>query len=345
MNTNYKYDPEDIESLLMHKQFNELYEEEKEFVLQHVKNEEEYNSLRSMLFTLHDQSFQDEWLEPDPSIKKNLMKEFASEKKGGFLVWLNGIFAMPEITWYRRPAVQWSFAAVLILIGGIWFFKLNRDVDQDLASLENGKTKSDTISSGLDNNLFAENLSNEKLPPAPKEIVPMVSDNQNIPAVHEEEVLNIQDDVNHSEALDMNAIEMPEDAGAAPTMASSSLQKREVATGNLASEQKPLAGEKTVKSNTEDVKFLESEKSNEELADQITTKDQVQRLTTNQTDVVISNNATFSNAPATLGGVSSTTYNWDEGTDGFVLTTTAINTNSINASTLKDVISVLYTAP
>ena len=72
MNTNHKYDPEDIESLLMHKQYNELFDDEREFVLQHVKNEEEYNSLRSMLFTLHDQPYQEEWLEPDPSIKKEL---------------------------------------------------------------------------------------------------------------------------------------------------------------------------------------------------------------------------------------------------------------------------------
>jgi hypothetical protein len=34
-----KYDPEDIESLLKHKTFSELYPEEREFILKHIAHE------------------------------------------------------------------------------------------------------------------------------------------------------------------------------------------------------------------------------------------------------------------------------------------------------------------
>ena len=117
-----KYDPEDIESLLLHKQFNELYPEEKEFVLRHLDSVEEYESMRRMLLELKNSEGTDEWLTPDPSIKKALMAEFARERKGRFSIWLNSLFAMPERPIYMQRGVQWSFGVALIA-GAFFFFK------------------------------------------------------------------------------------------------------------------------------------------------------------------------------------------------------------------------------
>ena len=52
MKEELKYDPEDIESLLKHKAFAELYPEEKSFVLKHISNEDEYENLRSTLLEI-----------------------------------------------------------------------------------------------------------------------------------------------------------------------------------------------------------------------------------------------------------------------------------------------------
>ena len=144
-----KYDPEDIESLLLHKQFNELYPEEKEFVLRHLDGAEEYESMRRMLLELKNSEGTDEWLTPDPSIKKALMAEFARERKGRFSIWLNSLFAMPERPIYMQRGVQWSFGVALIA-GAFFFFKPNGN---QILLAENQKTenqdstaaKSDTI--------------------------------------------------------------------------------------------------------------------------------------------------------------------------------------------------------
>ena len=47
-----KYDPEDIESLMMHKTFSDLYPEERAFVLKHLDSELEYESMRNTLISV-----------------------------------------------------------------------------------------------------------------------------------------------------------------------------------------------------------------------------------------------------------------------------------------------------
>lgn len=122
MNPLFKYDPEDMESLLLHKQFHELYPEEKEFVLRHMSGPEEYDSLRRTLLELHDASNHDEWLEPDDQLKRTLMAEFQREHRSRFIVWLNALFATPELPWYRRPAVQLALGSILIagIVISLW---------------------------------------------------------------------------------------------------------------------------------------------------------------------------------------------------------------------------------
>jgi hypothetical protein len=169
MEKKFKYDPEDIESLLMHKQFNELFEEEREFILQHIEGEEEYESLRKTLFELHDTSMTAEWLEPEPSIKEALMKEFAQEKKGSFRIWLNSLFVIPEIVWYRRPAIQVTFAGVCALIAVVFILKMENK-RPDIASTKgaNNSISTPTEIQEEGKNLFADNLQAKEFPPAPK---------------------------------------------------------------------------------------------------------------------------------------------------------------------------------
>ena len=125
MKEEIKYDPEDIESLLQHKNFSELYPEEKSFVLKHISNEEEYENLRTTLLEIQSIHSDQEWFDPDPQLKEELMASFAAENRNGFRIWLNTLFRAPELPFYRRPAYQLAFGLAL-LIGGVLFFQSNK---------------------------------------------------------------------------------------------------------------------------------------------------------------------------------------------------------------------------
>ena len=333
MNTNHKYDPEDIESLLMHKQFNELYDDEKEFVLQHVKNEEEYNCLRSMLFTLHDVSLQDEWLEPDPSIKKALLKEFAAEKKGGFMVWLNGIFAMPEITWYRRPAFQVAFATAIILIASIWFVNWKLDQNHvEVAALEVEGTKQDTSSALSNGNLFAENLSNQQIPPAPKTVIPQDQSIKFVPPVVAEDLSDVKS-INSDVPADNEGVATSNFFSAEkPASTSKDLDvKKAEAKGNVHKEKL----EENVKVDSENEKNLN-----------LATDDVSEAQTTIVLDAV-SVESTICSAPTATSVGTTTNYtsmDWMANQEDFYSNLT-VNINSISADGFRDVLAVLYTAP
>ncbi|MBL7942121.1 MAG: hypothetical protein JNM00_05115, partial [Flavobacteriales bacterium] len=123
MKQHLKYDPEDIESLMRHKRFDELYAEEKEFVLQHLDNKEEYESIRRTLFEIQAAQQNDQWLEPDASIRHNLMAEFEVERRNGFTVWLNSLFAMPLENWSAGRKLAFAVASV-VLVSAILFWAL-----------------------------------------------------------------------------------------------------------------------------------------------------------------------------------------------------------------------------
>ncbi|NNE56464.1 MAG: hypothetical protein HKN32_10615, partial [Flavobacteriales bacterium] len=91
MDEKRKYDPEDIESLLLHKEYVELYPEEKKFVLEHMDSIEEYDSMRKTLLSIQ-QTEGPGRIEPREGMKEALLAEFASERRGGFVIWLNSLF-------------------------------------------------------------------------------------------------------------------------------------------------------------------------------------------------------------------------------------------------------------
>ncbi|MEZ4800783.1 MAG: hypothetical protein R2809_13605 [Flavobacteriales bacterium] len=122
MKSNHKYDPEDIESLMLHKQFHELYPEEKEFVLRHLDNEEEYNSMRNTLFEIKEISSNRDLLSPDAGLKKELLRAFQGERKSPFIIWLNSLFAAPDRSFFGQRGVQLSFSLAVIAIVGIFIF-------------------------------------------------------------------------------------------------------------------------------------------------------------------------------------------------------------------------------
>ena len=212
-----KYDPEDIESLLLHKQFNELYPEEKEFVLRHLDGVEEYESMRRMLLELKNSEGTDEWLTPDPSIKKALMAEFARERKGRFSIWLNSLFAMPERPIYMQRGVQWSFGVALIA-GAFFFFKPNgnqtflaenqKTENQDGTAVKSDTTKNETGIAATQKTVVDTSMSNV-IPAAPK-VLAMITP---LPSVQLDEQVSASDSESKkyekSDLAKAESIEMP----------------------------------------------------------------------------------------------------------------------------------------
>ena len=210
-----KYDPEDIESLLLHKQFNELYPEEKEFVLRHLEGIEEYESMRRMLLELKNSEGTDEWLTPDPSIKKALMAEFARERKGRFGIWLNSLFAMPERPIYMQRGVQWSFGVALIA-GAFFFFKPNGNQtllaeNQKTENQVGNSTKIDTTQNGTvlaeTPKTVVDTSMSDAIPAAPKVLAMLAP----MPTIKQEEVVSSDSGSNNYDESDLAKAESMEE--------------------------------------------------------------------------------------------------------------------------------------
>lgn len=111
------YGPEDLEYLLANKHFNELYPEEKEYVLQHIENESEYSELRNILLIMEEPEPLD--TEPSPTMKDNLMSLHRTHHgKPSLKIWLNSLFnGLSLADLVRRPAFQLATVACLFVIG------------------------------------------------------------------------------------------------------------------------------------------------------------------------------------------------------------------------------------
>jgi hypothetical protein len=86
-----QYDPEDIESLLYERSFDELLEEERAYVLRHLSGRAEYEAMRTLLLELRTNDAQAPPLEPLPSVRANVMEAFRAQRQPQWRIWLNSI--------------------------------------------------------------------------------------------------------------------------------------------------------------------------------------------------------------------------------------------------------------
>jgi len=123
MNEHFKYDPEDIESLMLHKSFEDLLADEKTFVLKHLTSKAEYEYLRNTLLQTMDDFSSEEFL-PPPGLRQNLVQEFRKKhKQPGFTVWLNGLFATANPRpIYLQPYFQLAVVSIVVVVGAYLYF-------------------------------------------------------------------------------------------------------------------------------------------------------------------------------------------------------------------------------
>ncbi len=145
---NKNYISEDFETLMIQKSFEELLPEEKTFVLQHVKDQAEYDQLRSLFFQVIEIGQEDDDLVPDPKVKQHLDKLFEDKSNNSF-------------PWYRQP-LFWSGISGIAALFVFAFFWLNRQeyspqlmADNPIVQKENSiKLERDSMQEdpGLQNN-------------------------------------------------------------------------------------------------------------------------------------------------------------------------------------------------
>ena len=147
MNDRKKYDPEDLNKLLETKSYDQLLQEEKLFVQDHVSSPEEYMKMRSLMLDLDEQQW-DSTPDPNPRIKEFLVRKHKEERKGSMKIWLNGLFgfATPETSWYQKPAFQLALASGLILITVVGLLQINTERNT-LAMNKDEATEKEVITS------------------------------------------------------------------------------------------------------------------------------------------------------------------------------------------------------
>ncbi|MBL7981533.1 MAG: hypothetical protein JNL52_06950 [Flavobacteriales bacterium] len=122
-----QYDPEDIESLLYERSFDDLLEEERAYVLRHLSGRAEYEAMRTLLLDLRADDAQAPPLEPLPIVRTNVMEAFRAQRQPQWRIWLNsigGVLVPGELPRLWRPALAFASLALLVVVA-VWFIRGN----------------------------------------------------------------------------------------------------------------------------------------------------------------------------------------------------------------------------
>ncbi len=113
-----RYDPEDIEHLMLERPFEELLAEEKAFVLRHLQDGAEYERMRALLLHMQVESGRQPPLEADPAVREHVLTAFREHRQPQWRIWLNsvGAFLLPaRPVHYWRPALALGAVAVVTI--------------------------------------------------------------------------------------------------------------------------------------------------------------------------------------------------------------------------------------
>lgn len=134
------YDPEDIESLLSERSFDELLSEERAFVLRHLNGREEYERMRELLLRVREDesAASREILEPDAAVRDRVLEVFRQERNPSWRIWLNSVqaFLFPQqasAMW--RPALALATVAVLVAVGVVTVHRMTGSTAPEMAEV------------------------------------------------------------------------------------------------------------------------------------------------------------------------------------------------------------------
>lgn len=124
MDARERYDPEDLEALLSERAFDELLAEERAFVLRHVADRAEYETLRATLAQVRAHGRPGPLVAADPEVRDRVLTAFREARRPAWRIWLNTVgtwLAPPSPAQYWRPALAFGTLALLIAVGvAVW---------------------------------------------------------------------------------------------------------------------------------------------------------------------------------------------------------------------------------
>ena len=112
-----RYDPEDLEHLMLERGFDELLEEERAYALRHLENRAEYERMRALLHHVRDDKRDHAPMDADPVVRERVLAAFRVQQRPQWRIWLNSVggFLLPSRpSMYWRPALALGTVAVLI---------------------------------------------------------------------------------------------------------------------------------------------------------------------------------------------------------------------------------------
>lgn len=124
MDARERYDPEDLEALLNERAFDELLAEERAFVLRHVADRAEYETLRATLAQVRAEGRPGPPVAADPEVRDRVLAAFREARRPAWRIWLNSVgtwLAPPSPAQYWRPVLAFGTLALLIAVGvAVW---------------------------------------------------------------------------------------------------------------------------------------------------------------------------------------------------------------------------------
>lgn len=169
-----------IDELLRNKPFQELEPGEKDFVMEEVNSESEYNALRNTTLLIDNAIAQEEEIAPNPKIKESLLNQFETDNRTK-VIWLNtvGAWLVPSgKRVYQMPVAQIA-ATIAIVIGATFTFNLLTETQE--------------------NDMVAQNLTEET---TSEEIAPESNAEENTEVNNEYNTTVVDDEVNNENDID-----------------------------------------------------------------------------------------------------------------------------------------------
>ena len=156
------YHIEDLETLLLQKEYSALLPEEKEFVHQHISDEQAYSQMRALLYKMIEESQDEsEWTDPDPRVKQQLDTLFHSDDQN-----------TPILPFYQQRTF-WSLTGIAAIMVVAFFLFTPKNPDPAVLA-ENKPSTDASLPPNIDADKEAQtqNINPKEItpPPPPPEI-------------------------------------------------------------------------------------------------------------------------------------------------------------------------------
>lgn len=112
-----RYDPEDLEHLMLERSFDELLEEERAYALRHLESRAEYERMRALLHHVREGKSTQAPMDAAPAVRERVLQAFRAQQEPQWQIWLNSVggFLLPaHPSSYWRPVLALGTVAALI---------------------------------------------------------------------------------------------------------------------------------------------------------------------------------------------------------------------------------------